>query len=126
MARILIMDDNRSTSALLKKALEREDHQVVISGSWQEVSKNIEDPTIDLVLIHQDDSEWTTFNRFKSDHQDIPAMLYIIRDYSLTNMVWIVRAVQNALEQLNKLNDMPTLWSWDTDCRDSGFSYFVP
>ncbi len=126
MAKIMIMDDNRSTGTLLKKALEREDHQADLLDTWQGLSENIEDPSIDIVLIHQDDSEWTTFNRFKSTHQDIPAMLYVMRDYSLANMVWIVKAVQNALEQLNKLDDSPTLWCWDTACNDSGVSYFVP
>jgi DNA-binding NtrC family response regulator len=110
MAKIMIMDDNRSTSTLLKKELEREGHQVDLSDTWQWLSDNIVDPTIDLVLIHQDDSEWTTFNRFKKTHQDIPAILYVMRDYSLTNIVWIVKAVQNALEQLNKLDNQQSFW----------------
>lgn len=126
MAKIVIMDDNRSTSVLLKRALEREDHQVGLVADWQGLSANIEDPNIDLVLIHQEDSEWTAFNQFKITHQDIPAMLYVMRDYSLTSMVWIVKAVQEALAQMNKLDDPPTLWNWDTCCKDSGMSYLVP
>jgi DNA-binding NtrC family response regulator len=126
MAKIIIMDDSRSTSALLKKALEREDHQVGLVTDWQGLSANIEDPTIDLVLIHQDDSEWTAFNQFKNTHQDIPAMLYVMRDLSLTSMVWIIKAVKEALVQMNKLVDPPTLWNWDTACNDSGMSFLAP
>ena len=79
MAKIIIMDDNRSTGILLKRALEREDHQVYLVADWQGLSAIIKDPTIDLVLIHQEDSEWTAFNQFKMVHQDIPAMLYVMR-----------------------------------------------
>ena len=126
MAKIIIMDDNRSTSVLLKKALEQEDHHVGLVGDWQGLSASIEDPTIDLVLIHHDDSAWTAFNQFKSSHQDIPAMLYVMRDYHLTSMVWVVKAVQEALARMRKLEDPPLLWNWDTACNDSGMSYFVP
>ncbi len=126
MAKIVIMDDNGSTGAVLKKALEREDHRVSLVTNWQGLSAIITDPAIDLVLIHQEDSQWTTFNRFKITHQDIPAMLYVMRDYSLNSTVWIVKAVQEALAHLIKLADPPTLWSWDTACDDSGTSYFVP
>ena len=125
MAKIIIMDDNRSTGILLKRALEREDHQVCLVADWQGLSANIEDPTIDLVLIHQEDSQWTTFNQFKVTHQDIPAMLYVMRDYSLTSMVWIVKAAQEALAQMDKLGCPTGLWDWDTACDDSGISYFA-
>ncbi|MGD9368580.1 MAG: hypothetical protein PVH87_22965 [Desulfobacteraceae bacterium] len=126
MAKIVIMDDNRSTNVLLKRALECEDHQVCLVANWQGLSANIKDPGIDLVLIHQEDSEWTAFNQFKITHQDIPAMLYVMRDYSLTGTVWIVKAVQEALARINKLVDPPRLWNWDTCCKDSGMSYLVP
>ena len=125
MAKIIIMDDNRSTGILLKRALEREDHQVYLVADWQGLSAIIKDPTIDLVLIHQEDSEWTAFNQFKMVHQDIPAMLYVMRDYSLTRMVWIMKAVQEALAQMNKLDDLTAQWNWDTACNDSGISYFA-
>ncbi len=126
MARIVILDDNRSTGALLKGALEREDHQVCLVAEWQGLSAIIEEPNVDLVLIHQDDFQWTAFNQFKTTHKDSPAMLYVIRDYNLTNTVWIVRAVREALARMNKLADSPTLWCWDTACSDSGMSFFVP
>jgi DNA-binding NtrC family response regulator len=125
MAMIIIMDDNRSTGVLLKRALEREEHQVRLVADLQELSKIIEDPTIDLVLIHQDDSQWTAFNQFKIMHQDIPAMLYVMRDYSLKSIVWIVKAAQEALARLNKLGDQTPLWDWDTPCNDSGISYLA-
>lgn len=126
MARIVMMDDNRSTGALLKRVLEREAHQVCRVASWQALSAIIKEPTIDLVLIHQDDSQWTTFNRFKNSHRDIPAMLYVLRNHSLTSTVWIVKAVHEALAQMNKLADPPTQWSWDNACYDAGMSFFVP
>jgi len=126
MAKIVIMDDNRSTGAILKRVLECEDHHVCLVGNWQGLTAVIEDPTVDLVLIHQEDSQWTAFNQFKNIHQDIPAMLYVMRDHSLTSTVWIVKAVQEALAQMKKLDDPPTLWSWDTACDDAGMSFFVP
>lgn len=126
MAKIIIMDENRSTSAALKNALEQENHQVCIAANWQGLSANMKKPDIDLVLIHQNDSEWTAFNQFKKNHQNIAAMIYVMRDDSLTSMVWIVKAVQEALTQMKKLDDLPALWRWDTSCSDSGVSYFVP
>lgn len=126
MAKIVLMDDNKSTGALLKRALEREDHQVRLIANWRELSEIIKDPVVDLVLIHQDDSQWTAFNRFKITHQDIPAMLYVMRDHRLTNTVWIVSAVQDALARMNKLAGLSTLWRWDTACNDAGMSFFVP
>ncbi len=126
MARIAMMDDNRSTGVLLKRALEREDHHVCLVTDWHGLSAVIADPAVDLVLIHQDDSQWTAFNRFKITHQDIPAMLYAMRDDSLTCTVWIVKAVQEALTRMHKLDGQPTLWSWDKACNDAGMSIFVP
>ena len=126
MARIVIMDDNRSSGASLKRALEREDHQICLVADWQGLSAIIEDPAVDLVLIHQDDSQWTAFNRFKITHQDIPAMLYVMRDSGLAGTVWIVKAVREALARMHKLVDQPGLWSWDKACNDAGMSVFVP
>lgn len=125
MARIIILDNNRSTGVLLKRALERENHRVGLVADWQGLSANIEDSSIDLVLIHREDSEWTAFNKFKITHKDNPAMLYVMRDYSLS-MVWIVKAVQEALAQMNKIDETTALWNWDTACNDSGVSYFAP
>jgi PleD family two-component response regulator len=62
MARIVIMGHS-STSVLLKRALEREDHQVKLVSDWQGLLVNIEDPALDLVLFHREDPEWTAFNQ---------------------------------------------------------------
>lgn len=113
MARIIIVDENKATGILLRKALEREDHQVGLVANWQGLSANMADPSIDLVLIHQEDSEWTTFNQFKQTHQDTPAMLYVMPDYGWTSTGWIVKAVQEALSQMNKLDAPTPLWTWD-------------
>jgi DNA-binding NtrC family response regulator len=126
MANIIIMDDNRSTSTALKKTLERENHQVRTTANWQGLSASMKESDTDLVLIHQEDSQWTAFNQFKSTHQDIAAMIYVMRDSSFAGMVWIVKAVQEALAQMNKLDDMTDMWRWDTSCKASGISYFVP
>jgi DNA-binding NtrC family response regulator len=128
MANIVIMDDNRSAGVLLKRALELEAHQVCLVANWHGLSVKIEDPPLDLVLIHQDHQEdfgWTAFNQFKHTHQDIPAMLYVMPDYSSTNMCWIVKAVQEALAKMNKLDEPTALWTWDTACNDSGISFFT-
>lgn len=122
---MIILDNNRSTGVLLKRALERENHQVGLVANWQGLSANIEDAGIDLVLIHREDSQWTAFNKFKITHKDSPAMLYVMRDHRLS-MVWIVKAVQEVLARMKKLNDTTALWNWDTACNDAGMSYFAP
>ncbi|MGD9365073.1 MAG: hypothetical protein PVH87_05210 [Desulfobacteraceae bacterium] len=125
MAKIIIVDENNLTGALLRKALEREDHQVGLVTNWQSLSASMEDLTIDLVLIHQEDSEWTTFNQFKQTHQDIPAMLYVMPDYGWTSTGWVVKAVQEALSQMNKLDAPTTLWTWGTGFDDTNTNYYA-
>ncbi len=129
MAKIIIIDDNRSTGVLLKRALEREDHQACLFNNLQKFSADTEDPTVDLVLIHQthqEDFGWTAFNQFKSTHQDTPAMLYAMPDYSWTSMDWINKAVQEALAHMKKLDDPTALWAWDTGFNDSGIGLYSP
>lgn len=125
MAKIIIVDENKLTGALLRKALEREDHQVGLVTNWQSLSASMEDSAIDLVLIHQEDSEWTTFNQFKHKHQDTPAMLYVMPDFGWTSMGWIVKAVQEALTQMNKLDAPTTLWTWDTGFDGTGINHYA-
>lgn len=125
MAKIIIVDENKLTGILLRKALEREDHQVGLVTNWQSLSASMKDPTIDLVLIHQEDAEWTTFNQFKHTHQDTPAMLYVMPDYGWASRGWIVKAVQEALTQMNKLEAPTSLWTWDTGFDDTNINHYA-
>lgn len=125
MAKIIILDNNRPSAALLKRALEREDHQVWLVANWQELSAIIDDPSIDLVLIHQEDSQWTAFNQFKRTYHDIPVMLYVMPDYRWTTMNWIVRAVQEALVHMDKIDKMDPLIAWDTGFNHAGINHHI-
>lgn len=125
MAKIIIVDENKLTGVLLRKALEREDHQVGLVTNWHSLTASMEDPTIDLVLIHQEDSEWTTFNQFKHTHQGTPALPYVMPDFGWTGMGWIVKAVREALIQMNKLDAPTTQWSWDTGFDDTHINHYA-
>ena len=125
MAKMIIVDENKLTGVLLRKALEREDHQVGLVTSWHSLTASMGDPTIDLVLIHQEDSEWTTFNQFKRTHQDTPAMLYVMPDFGWTSMGWIVKAVREALIQMNKFDAPTTQRSWDTGFDDTHINHYA-
>ncbi len=128
MAKIIILDDNRSTGSLLKRALEREDHQVSLMTDWEKFSATTDDSDVDLVLIHltlQKDFGWTAFNQFKSTYQDTPAMLCAMPVYSWTSMDWIIEAVQEALAHMKKVDDPTALWAWDTGANDSRIGHTI-
>lgn len=110
MARIIIIDNDRSAGTLLKKALERELHFVILRDGWKGLKQYLVNQTIDLVLIrqtHQNNSAWRQFNQFIREFKHIPAMVYALPDYQWTSTSWIVKAVQEALPHMNKL-DAPT------------------
>lgn len=123
MARIIIMDDNRTTGTLLKKALEREDHQVRLVNNWKGLTANTRDSSIDLVLIHQshqNNNGWTAFNQFKRTYPQIPAMLYVFPDYRWTSANWIVKAVQESLPTEKESDQVLPLWTWETGLNIAG------
>jgi hypothetical protein len=66
------------------------------------------------------------FNQFKSTHQDTPAMLCAMPDYSLTSTDWIVKAVHEALAHMNKLDAPTALWTWDTGFNDTVINHNAP
>jgi hypothetical protein len=53
-------------------------------------------------------NRWEGYIQFKNNHQDIPAMLYVMRDYSLTSMVWIVKAFRASAK--NNCTTLLGLW----------------
>lgn len=123
MAKIIIIDNNRSTGVLLKKALEHKDNKIDLVANWLCLSANIKELTIDLVLIHQtrqEDFGWTVFNQFKNSHPNTPTMLCVMPDYSFSSIDWIVKSVQEALAQMNKIGYPPVLWTWDTGFNETG------
>ncbi len=105
MANILIVDDNKSMGALLKKELELEDHRVFMSTSCRRSIIDSPDLCVDLVLINQtsqNNSGWAVFNQFKRMNVDIPAMLYVSDNYGRTSITWIIKAAREALTCINK------------------------
>lgn len=118
MAGIIIVDDNRSAGAFLKKALEYEDHQVRLVDNWKGITANALDSSIDIVLIHQshqNNDGWTAFNQFKRTHPQIPAMLYVLPDYRWTSANWIVKAVQESLPTEKASCEVLPLLTWETE-----------
>jgi DNA-binding NtrC family response regulator len=100
MARIIIIDNNRSAGALLKKALEHELHYVNLADDWRGLKQYLKNQTIDLVLIrqkHQSNSAWLQFNQLKDENKHIPAMIYVLPDYQWTSIEWIVKAVHEVV-----------------------------
>lgn len=100
MPQIVIIDDNRSAGALLRKALERELYHVHLVDHWRRLASQHGQRKVDLVLIRQtrnQDSAWCQFNDFKRDNRHIPAMIYVLPDYQPASMEWIVKAVREVL-----------------------------
>lgn len=103
MAKILIIDDNPSIGALLKKALEHEDHLgTVVSGAEHAFAfSRHEEP--DLILINhfcRRNTGWILFNHIKQVHDTIPVMVYALEAGLLVGLAWIVKAAQEALARI--------------------------
>lgn len=105
MAHLLIIDDNKSMGAFLKKKLEWEDHKVLMSGSGLASVTNFSKYGIDLVLINltnKSNSGWTVFNQIKRVNAEIPAMLYVSDNFNRTSMTWVMKATREALACIKK------------------------
>jgi DNA-binding NtrC family response regulator len=100
MASVLIIDDNRATSAYLKMFLMRERHHV---RRGQDVRKALFPrfgAVPDLVLINQamnNPTGWELFNHLKRLAPTLPAMVYVMESNGIKSAGWICRAVEAAV-----------------------------
>jgi len=97
MARIIILDDNRASSAYLKVILTRHWHRVSRTSDIQKVTNHPSGSTPELVMINQafnSHSGWEMFNHLKRIAPHIPAMVYWLDQLNAENADWIVRAVE--------------------------------
>ena len=97
MAKIIIIDDNRASSAFLKIILTRHWHRVSRTADIQDVTNHPSNSTPDLVLINQASrnySGWKMFNYLKRIAPQIPAMVYGLDQLNAANADWIVKAVE--------------------------------
>jgi PleD family two-component response regulator len=97
MVNIVILDDNRASSAVLKMALNRHGFSV----GRATVSQDVIDPPSglrpDLILINQafnNHSGWEIFNRLKRTAPQMPISVYVLDSCSSLDAVWIVKAVE--------------------------------
>jgi DNA-binding response OmpR family regulator len=84
MAKIIIVDDNRSMGTFLKKALEREAHQVTLVPEEHDAIASFKVCGANLVMINQScrqHSGWTIFNHLKHINSQMPLMLYLLDNY---------------------------------------------
>ncbi len=100
MARIIILDDNKATSAFLKMTLTHHRHRVSRTEDIQKVSNHSSGSTPELVLINQafrNHSGWEMFNHLKRIIPHMPAMVYGLDQLNAVNVDWIVKAVETVI-----------------------------
>lgn len=105
MANLLLIDDMLFTGRFMKKALEHEAHPV----SWIRDDLDAMDAGrahgADLVLINQrcqKGAGWDIYNRLKEDAPGLPALLYFLEENKLSNVIWVLKAVDEALRCLQR------------------------
>ncbi|WP_319521229.1 response regulator [uncultured Desulfosarcina sp.] len=102
MTSVLIIDDNRAKSALLKISLVRKQYQVRQSQDIGEAVFPISGELPDLVLINQaiqNHMGWELFNNLKQLSPDQPAMVYAMERDCIDDTGWICRAVEAVCEE---------------------------
>jgi ActR/RegA family two-component response regulator len=106
MAKIIIVDDNRSMGAFLKKALEYEAHQVILVPHEQDAIVSFRVCGANLVMINQScrqHSGWTIFNHLKHINSQMPLMLYVLDNYRPAGTAWVIQALNETLSCLQKI-----------------------
>lgn len=102
MAKILIIDDNKAASAFLKLMLQHDHHQVSRSREVAEATHHPRGFNPDLVLIHhafRNNSGWQVFSDLKQIAPDLPAMVYLLEDFSAQSAGWVVGAVDAVMRE---------------------------
>lgn len=101
MASVLIIDDNRSKSTVLKRSLTGQRHRVRRSQDIWEAIYPRGGAAPDLVLINQamaNSTGWELFYHLKQLAPDLPAMVYVLDNDCVNAAGWICRAVDAACE----------------------------
>lgn len=108
MARILIIDDNTAVNNLLKRHLEREDHEISLMTAMDGLSIETRFLSNDLVLInlhYQGNGGWEMFDCIKRKDETIPAMVYVFPKWSPESAGWIAGTVRESLKKKPFSND---------------------
>ena len=106
MAKIIIVDDNRSMGAFLKKALEYEAHQVILVAHEQDAIVSFRVCGANLVMINQSCRQhcgWAIFNYLKYINSQMPLMLYVLDNYRPAGTAWVIQALNETLSCLQKI-----------------------
>lgn len=102
MCQIIIVDDNQSTGVILKQALQREAHQVILVPCEDDAIFRFKVNRTRLVMINQtcrEYSGWKIFNHVKLFHPEMPLMLYFLDSFRMVDMVGVLQAVREALRR---------------------------
>ena len=103
MARIIILDDNKTGSAFLKMILARYRYCVSRTVNIQEAIHPPSHAAPHLVLINYafgNHRGWEVFNYLKRIAGHIPALVYVLEQVNGANADWIVKAVQAVLGEV--------------------------
>lgn len=103
MARILILDNGRASSAFLKMTLTRHRHQVVRTGTLKDTINHRFDSTSDMVLINHafgNGSGWEAFNYLKQIAPHVPIMVYVLAQLNMSAAAWIIKAIDMVIHEL--------------------------
>ncbi|MFH0726800.1 MAG: hypothetical protein V2B19_10690 [Pseudomonadota bacterium] len=104
MAKILIVDYNRFISQVLKKTIEKGEHQVMLAAEpGVSIISSGFVAGMDLILIDQrgaDSHGWDLFNEWKQAENCPALMLYVMDDCGMKSIAWFEKAVCQALSEL--------------------------
>ena len=103
MASIWIVDDKTAASAFLKLSLMRRRHRVRRGVVIRDAMDAPADMAPDLILINRDfanESGWQVFNQLKQAVPHLPAMVYVLREFTAANAKWIGRVVDAAILEI--------------------------
>jgi DNA-binding NtrC family response regulator len=104
MASVLIIDDSKATSALLKLSLMHRRHRVRRSQDITEAVHPRGGAVPDLVLINRGvkmNTGWEIFNCLKQLAPNLPTMVYVLEDNCVSSANWICKAVEAAFEEID-------------------------
>ncbi|WP_155302196.1 response regulator [Desulfosarcina widdelii] len=103
MANVLIIDDNKTTAAILKITLSRQLHHVRRSEDIRDAIYPADSSQPDLVLINQaakNFSGWKTFNYLKQIRPSLPAIVYVLEHPTTSGAQWICKVVDAVLSEI--------------------------
>ncbi len=105
MCQIIIIDDNQTTGIFLKKALEREAHQVMLVAYEEDAIIRFKRNKTALVMINQtcrQYSGWKIFNQVKLFYPEMPLMLCLLNSIGPADTLGVVKAVEEVLRHRSR------------------------